>query len=144
MAYATSADMIARFGEQEIIQLSNPDAPRATTVGEPVVTAALADAESEINSYIASRHSLPLAEVPRILLVLACDIARYRLYGPVSENDVVNTRYQDAIKFLKSISKGEATLGIAAPQQASAPTNGGAEFVAGRRRFTSETMEGFL
>jgi phage gp36-like protein len=144
VGYATLADLIARFGEQELVQLTNRDNPGDGLVVTEVADEALADAESEVNSYLASRYALPLVEVPRVLVRVTCDVARYGLYGSVSADDTVKERYQDAIKFLRDVSTGKATLGIAAPQEAAPVQSGGPEVAPGRRGFSAEHLEGYL
>lgn len=145
MGYATLADLVARFGEQELIQLTNRDAPGTGPVVGAVAAEALADAESEVNSYLASRYTLPLAEVPRVLVRITSDIARYGLYGATAGADeVVTQRYQDAIKFLRDVSAGKATLGIADPQETQPAQSAGPDYIAGCRGFGREQMEGFL
>ena len=131
MAYCTQQDLIDRFGEEELIQLTDRD--RVGIIDEAVLDRAIADAEGEINGYLASRYQLPLATTPTSLVRIACDIARYHLFDDV-EDGVVTTRYNNAVKFMKAISTGAVSLGIdsvgATPQ-----TNEGAEVQSGGRVF---------
>ena len=144
MSYATPADLVARFGEREVIQLTNRDTPRAETVNESVAEGALSDAESEINSYLQGRYALPLAEPPQVLVRLACDMARYNLFGGMGKpNEVADQRYQDAIKFLKAVADGKANLGIAAPQTEAPAESGGPLVAPARSTFNRCTLEDF-
>ena len=72
---------------------------------------ALADADDEINTYLATRYGLPLASVPAVLKRVAADIARYYLYDETA-NDAVTRRYNDAVKFLRAVANGTASLGL--------------------------------
>ena len=110
MPYATQAQMIDRFGEAELIQLTD----RAGTVGAVVVAvldAALADADQEIDSYLRPVRTLPLAApIPERLVRVAADVARYHLYDSAAPDDV-RTRYEDAIRWLRDVATGRASLG---------------------------------
>lgn len=130
MPYATQADMLVRFGEPELIQLTDRfDAPLGL-IDPDVLGQALARADGEIDSYIAARVSLPLATVPARLVDVACDLARYHLYiHAVPEH--VETRYQAAVDWLRLVAKGAVMLGIEAPSAGA----GLAEISTGRRLF---------
>lgn len=126
MSYATAADLSQRFGEAELAQLADP-----LHTGEPdaaVLALALADADAEINGYLAARYALPLPVVPAVLVRVACDIARYRLWADRASEEV-RRRYDDATRVLVNISKGVVALGLA--QADTAPTPSLASFAAG-------------
>ena len=110
MPYATQAQMIDRFGEAELIQLTD----RAGAVGALVMTvldAALADADQEIDSYLRPVRALPLpAPIPQRLVRVAADVARYHLYDSAAPDDV-RTRYDDAVRWLRDVATGRASLG---------------------------------
>lgn len=111
--YATLTDLISRFGENDLVNLT--DVNRSGAINLVTIDRAIADADSEIDSYVAVRYSLPLASVPTELTRVACDIARYRLYGlkPLEE---VRQRYEDAIKWLAGVANGSRSLGLPAAQ----------------------------
>lgn len=109
MPYATQADLVSRFGETEIIQISDRSNTGAIDAG--VVADKLADADAEVDAYLAQRFTLPLPSVPPVLKRIACDIARYHLYDNRSTEDVTR-RYNDAINFLKAVAKGTVSIGI--------------------------------
>ena len=107
--YCDQDDLIKRFGENEIIDLT--DRERNGSINVDVALSAIDDAKAKIDGYISGRVTLPLIEVPPILKLFACDMARYYLYDE-SPTDVVKTRYEEAIAFLKDVSKGSVSLGI--------------------------------
>ena len=76
-----------------------------------------------------------LPTVPAVLVRLACDVARYRLWRDRASEEV-RRRYEDAIKLLINISRGVVALGLAeadpAPQPSLASFAAGAERVFGR------------
>ena len=113
MPYATLTDLIERFGENGLVSLT--DVNRSGIINIVTIDRAIADADSEIDSYIAVLYSLPLASVPTELTRVACDIARYRLYGlkPLEE---VRKRYEDAVKWLAGVASGSRSLGLPTAQ----------------------------
>lgn len=110
MAYATQQNLIDRFGEAELIQLT--DREGLGEINADVVDRALGDADAVINGYLAARYTLPLADpIPTVLERLACDVARYFLHDD-RMTEQVETRYKDVIGLLRDVSKGAAMLGI--------------------------------
>lgn len=110
MTYATQQNLIDRFGEEELIQLT--DRGNLGVINATVVSRALADADALINGYLVGRYTLPLATpVPDVLERLACDIARYSLYE-AGATKIVETRYIDALDLLRDVSKGRSDLGL--------------------------------
>lgn len=112
MAYATVEDMVARFGELEVIQLT--DRNQDGLIDEDVAAVALADATAEIDAYL-GRFKRPFTDVPPILKRLCCDIARYRLTAAngVLITDEIRNRYKiDVLDLLRAMAKGEVQLGV--------------------------------
>ncbi|MGN7832659.1 gp436 family protein [Pseudoxanthomonas sp. 22568] len=109
MPYATQNDLVERFGETEVIQLSDRD--NTGTINVPVVAAKLADADAEIDAYLAKRFQLPLPTVPTVLKRVACDIARYHLYDDRATDDVVR-RYKAGLDFLTKVAADEVSIGV--------------------------------
>lgn len=141
MPYATKQNMIDRFGEDEVIALT--DRANLGVIDDAVLGGALAEADAEIEPYLAAHHQLPLTTVPKILTVYACDIARYRLCGAnVTETDAIRNRYKDAVRFLDNVSAGKIGLGIDAVGVAPAET-GGIKAVAPPRVFNANSLSGF-
>ncbi|WP_241085737.1 gp436 family protein [Candidatus Vondammii sp. HM_W22] len=137
MPYATTQDLIDRFGEEELIQLTD-------RTGAGVIDTAVLDrtvADGEIDGYLSGRYALPLAEVPPVLVRVACDITRYHLYDDVPHSQV-RTRYEDARRLLASISTGKVQLGL--PTSAGVePITGSPEVDAPERIFTGNSLEDF-
>lgn len=129
MHYCTLQDLISRFGQDELLQLAADDTGQAVDQGE--IDLAIADAAGEIDGRVAAGgYDVPLEPVPRIIQAYACDIARYRLYDEHA-TDQVTKRYEDAIRFLKSVARGEVLLGIGGGNEE--PTAGSVTFQSGSR-----------
>lgn len=109
MTYATRADMEQRFGVHEVLRLC--DRAGNGGVDDVVLDQALADADAEVDLYLAARYALPLPVVPGVLARVACDVARYRLWADQA-SDEVRRRYEDAVRLLTAISKGVVALGL--------------------------------
>lgn len=97
-----------------LAQLSDLD--RDGTEDPGVVDAAIVDAEAEVNSYLQSRYSVPLAApVPSRLRAVALDVTTYRLFAARGLSDegadkVVRQRYEDALRWLRDVAAGRASL----------------------------------
>jgi len=138
MSYATQSDMVERFGELDLIQLTDRADPPAGVIDAGVVQTALDDASSEIDGYLSGRYTLPLSPVPTVLVGFCCDIARYKLNPSVDKDHPASQRYRDAVVFLGNLSRGVVSLGVAGLET---NKHGRAVIVAPSRRFTRETLQ---
>lgn len=139
MTYASQQDLIERFGSDEITQISDETGDGVLDAGR--IAQALADADAQIDGYLGSRYTLPLTTVPPGLNLLACDVARYRLAR--LPTDEMRARYQDALRWLKSIASGDFGLGVDGAGQTPTET-GGVQAVANRPVFNRETLSDFI
>jgi phage gp36-like protein len=140
MTYAVKQNLIDRFGETELAQLT--DRTSGTTVNDTVITRALDDADSLINGYLQTRYSLPLTSVPPVLVAAACDIARYYLFED-RVPEIVEKRYATRISWLKDVAAGRASLGLDAAGEETVTETGGVDYTANDRIFTKDALEGF-
>ena len=132
--YATAQQVIERYGAGMVRLLTDRDG--AGAVDPLVLERALADAAAEIDTYLAAKYDLPLIGTPRVLTRLAVDIAVYRLAaGADLATDERRRRYEDAVKLLERIARGEASLGLADPPPSAA---GGVKISRRPRRFRRE------
>lgn len=142
MTYATRQDLIDRFGETELFQLTDRVNMPPTTVDDIVTGRALGDADAAIDGYVGKKYTLPLATVPPMLVKIASDLARYYLHGEAAGKDSIVTRNADAaLSWLKDVSRGLIALddGGEPPAQA-----GGGSIKANpsSRVFRRSTLEG--
>ena len=112
MIYCTRYDMIDRFGSTELIQRTDRDNTGA--IDETVLTQAMNDATAEMNAYL-SGFALPA--VSTVLVSIACDITRYRLYDDIAMySDMgrpinqVAVRYERWLVYLKDVAAGKIKL----------------------------------
>ena len=130
MSYATPADLIARFGVQSLIDLT--DRQGVGAMDEEVLILALADAEAVIDGYLAGRYTLPVSTAAAPLLTgYACDLARASLYTDLDLPDThpVRLRVREARRFLELVGQGKLSLGGA---PAPAPNGPVVQTIAGR------------
>ena len=145
MSYATAQDMINRYPNRDLVQLTNED-PTATTVNDVPITQALADASAEIDGYIEGRFALPLTDPPAVLNRLTTDIAMYRLQSlrPLHDLEDARKRYEDAVAMLTKVAAGELTLGLSADDQEPPTAAGAVETVhAPNRVFNRGKLKGY-
>jgi phage gp36-like protein len=144
MSYASADDMIARYPNRDLVQLTNED-PTATTVNDAALQQALADASAEIDGYLEGRFALPLAQPPAVLNRLACDIAMYRLQSlrPLHDLADARKRYEDAVGFLLETAKGTVTLGLSATSQEPASAPDATAIEGPPRVFDRKKLKGF-
>ena len=135
MAYAIQQDIIDRYGDNALYVVADRDGDDA--IDDAVVNGALADASDEINTYVGKKYTLPLTPVPPLLVRLCVDIALYRLSPDAAYTEEKRQRYEDAVGILKSLAKGEISLGI---EQSADSRVGNVELISSDRQFSRGTM----
>lgn len=112
---------------------------------EFLVVEAIADADAEINGYLAKRYDLPFQHTPQVLKKFSKDMAVYNLVSRVGidENDREKTllnRYNAAIKFLTSVSNGMIELGVSGTKE---KAETGFKVHSNPRIFSRDSMKGW-
>jgi phage gp36-like protein len=142
MGYATQQDLIDRFGELEIIQLTDRTNIPPMTIDGVVVARALSDADALCDSFLLKLYALPMAATPPVLQKVAADIARYYLHGGRADKDHPATfAFNQSTRWLADVAKGLVTLDVAGVQPAQAG-GGSVKAKMPDRVFTRETLEG--
>lgn len=112
MAYCALEDLQERYGPDEIARISDRAVPRKGSADAAVVSAAISQADAEIDGYLGVVVALPLTSTPELVKLLSCTIARYRLHEDQA-TDRVRDDYQDAVRMLRDISAGRLALSVA-------------------------------
>ncbi|WP_244483350.1 DUF1320 domain-containing protein [Mesorhizobium sp. 1M-11] len=112
MAYASVQDMIDRFGETEMIRLSQPEDRTAETVLTAKVEVAIADNSVLIDDYLRGLYIVPVAAPPDSMVRAVCVLARYDLAkgertGPTEQ---MRLDRKEVIGWLESIQAGRAKI----------------------------------
>ncbi|MFZ2452587.1 MAG: DUF1320 domain-containing protein [Methylovulum miyakonense] len=111
--YVTIAQLIAQFGETELIQRTDRSKPKTGAIDQALLNEIIDAASREIDGYLRSVYPLPLSDglVAGSALPEKCGaIVRYHLYKGVKNEDV-SERYNDAVKWLKGVQSKDITLG---------------------------------
>jgi phage gp36-like protein len=163
MNYATVQDMVDRFGERELVQLTDSD---LLAVQAAPAERALADAQALADGFVGRVYRLPLAGCtkpapteqnpaatqlvpPPQLTRIVCDVARYYLYDDLAPEHEVYLRYKAAERELQAIGDGKAVL--ACPWGGTpgtlvagdAPGDGEVRYEFSPRRITDDSLRGF-
>jgi phage gp36-like protein len=125
MPYCTKQNLIDKFGEPELVQLTNPDSVSATTIDDTVLNNKIAAADARINRYITAY--LPLANVPADFEQIACDITRYFLYKDMP-TDHVKREYDNAIAYLEKVAAGKIQIAPDTSGVTDATTEAGVDY----------------
>lgn len=138
MAYITRQNLIDRFGERRLTDLTDRDG--LGVIDEAVLDCAITDAGALIDGYLAGRYSLPLATVPSLLTRLAGDLVFYALHADTVP-DKVAADQAVAMKLLGQIALGTVRLGV---EGVTAPTEDAqVAFEASERQFTRDSLKAF-
>lgn len=158
MIYATVADMAARFGERELIELTDPELQEVKTAR---IELKLGDAQAFADSYVGVVYQLPLQgcakpEGPTTVYVcppqltrIVCDVARYFLYDDLAPEHEVALRFKGAQGELQAIAAGRAVLTCpwggkpGAALDTGALNAGEALYEFSPRQITDESLRGF-
>ncbi len=138
--YCTKADILTEISEEELIGLTDDES--AGVVNDVRVTAAIAKADGEIDSYCGAVTEVPFTTIPPIIKEKSKTIAIYYLYGRRSA--IPETRkknYDDTVAWLELVAEGKVSIGTVA----AADVTGGNEVSvsSGERIFTRDKMKGF-
>lgn len=163
MIYATVQDMVNRFGEQELIQLTDPE---LQAVNATKAERALEDAQAFADSFVARVYRLPLTGcskpapvpgnpgamelvAPPQITRVVCDVARYYLYSDLAPEHEVYLRYKAAERELLQISEGKAVLSCpwggtpGTLVAGDAPGDAEVHYGFSPRQITDDTLRGF-
>jgi phage gp36-like protein len=112
MAYATPEDLVARFGEQEMVRLTTPAGQDLDGVVAETAERALADASAMIDSYVRRRYRTPIDVTPAEISRVCLDIARYDLSTGDGKlpSEETKDRYKQAMDWLRDIAVGKVVL----------------------------------
>lgn len=137
--YLSAQAFVERLGLDETIRLTD-------TIGNgrievPRLATALADAQAEVDSYLAARHATPLATVPALITTIVFNLAVANLWRGEMPGSVKDRR-DNAQRQLRDMRDGKITIpgaALLAPAEASdAPVL----FTTTERLFTRDSMRG--
>jgi len=116
--FLTVEDMVATFGEEEMLQLAGTGPRDYRSLDRAKVEEAIDHAERTVRGYVIDRWPNAFPSGTPLLRGFAADLARHRLRGRGGQqnamNDTVQKRYDTAIARLKDLSQGRMTLDLPA------------------------------
>ena len=152
MSYSTRAEVREMLKDDALNTIigdtfEEDKAGREAKIG-PIIDRAIADADAEIDGYLAKRYKVPFDPVPRVLNKFSKDIAIYNLYSRIgideseAEKNYLN-RYNAAVKFLTLVAEGKVNIGTG--EDGDDPASAAATGFAARsnpRLFSRNSMKG--
>ena len=123
MIYATVKDMVERYGEREMVALTDRDGTGEANTS--LLNRAIADAVAFVDGFVGRVYQLPLAGcaqpvttvgapvqyvAPPVLTRITCDLARYYLYTDLPDDHEVTRRHKQVIAELKALADGSTQL----------------------------------
>ncbi len=140
MIYASVDDIDKRYGEDFLYTIA--DRNQDDTLDTAAIERSLSDASDLMNSYLATRYTLPIMETLPILSRACVDIAVYWLSedaGVATEER--RTRYDDAISWLERVTAGKTDLPIQQPDEPTKTPGGLVSY--SPRLFTRQNLRGW-
>ena len=137
MSYATLSDIIDRYGERALVQLTDRGDLAAETVDEALVARMIADASALADGYLRARLELPLAETPPALAVHVTAIAYYLLQRD-RPSEASQKGHDAAIAWLRDVAAGRVRLAAEPPAAA-----GEAQLISPERVMSRDSLKGF-
>ena len=113
----------------------------------PLIDEAIADADGEIDGYLAKRYAVPLAPVPKVINKFSKDIAVYNLFSRIGidegtgEKTYLN-RYNAAVKFLTLVAGGKVSIGADIDGDPASAAAAGFSIRSSPRLFNRDQMRG--
>jgi phage gp36-like protein len=151
MPYATESDLRVSWSDELVNLLAWDNASGA--VNETRIAAALANAASTIDAYLARRYALPVNPRPGTAALLsnlngALAVAQLAI-SPGTRSDIVVDAEKRALAFLRDVSEGKAALDLILPPSAGEPISPGEAVMvvqsgdeAGDRDFSRSRLRG--
>ena len=86
---------------------------------KPLIEAAIADADGEIDGYLAKRYTVPISPAPRVLNKFSKDIAVYNLFSRIGIDESTDQK-----TYLNLVAEGKVSIGTETEDPAGAAATG--------------------
>ena len=118
--YATLEDLRARYGDDELIQISDLDGA-ADAIDAGRVERAISVATDQVESYLRKRYTVPLTTVPVSIVEAVCVLARHWLAsnGRTMPTEQMNRERDAQLRWLRDLASGLTSLEGASEVKAS-------------------------
>ena len=132
-SYATIESMITRFGNEDLVEITDTEVPYTGEINIDKLQAAIDAANAEADAYLSKQLHVPTVLTSPFVQMMACDIARYHVAlgnARVSERD--EKRYELAVKNLKQVNEGKIGTGASTAETNAQPSINLAQMTSGR------------
>jgi phage gp36-like protein len=138
--YVTLDDLLARFPEADLVQLTDDEGAGAIDVSR--IDRAIASAGTIIDGYVAAKYRTGQLPTPPLLTELAGDIVLFRLHERRdTPPERVSNAHDRALAMLAQIAKGTIKLDVG--EETLAPRPGAVLVSRPTRLFGRDDMQGF-
>lgn len=111
MSYASRADMLVRYGDTELRQLTDIGSPRSGVIVDAVIDRALADASAWIDGYLVGRYALPITDATALAkLNLDCAAEARFLLQTTGIDEAAQKGHDERVAFFRAVAKGDIAL----------------------------------
>lgn len=138
--YVDKDYMIARFGEDVLIELTDRATPQTGEIVDAILDSAITTASGLIDGYVAGRYRVPITPVPEIIKDCTAKITFFYLCGE-RYTDANRKAYEDSVSILRDIGAGKAHLDAAGVEPASSRAEARVE--APDRVFSRDSLKGY-
>ncbi len=132
-SYATIESMITRFGNEDLVEVTDTETPYTGEINLTKLQAAINAANAEVDAYLSKQLHVPTVLSSPFVQMMACDIARYHVTlgnSRVSERD--EKRYALAVANLKQVNEGKIGIGAGTAETNAQPSVNLAQMTSGR------------
>lgn len=132
-SYATIEAMITRFGNEDLVEITDTEVPYTGEINISKLQAAISSANAEVDAYLSKQLHVPTVLSSPFVQMMACDVARYHVAlgnARVSERD--EKRYELAVKNLKMVNEGKIGIGAGTAETNVQPSINLAQMTSGR------------
>lgn len=132
-SYATIESMITRFGNEDLVEITDTEVPYTGEINITKLQAAITAANGEVDAYLSKQLNVPTVLNSPFVQMMACDIARYHVAlgnARVSERD--EKRYALAVANLKLVNKGDIGTGAGTAETEAVASINLAQMTSGR------------
>lgn len=142
MPYCTLEQLVAQFGELILVEATDRAEVATGAIDATAIERAIASADALVDGYLKVRYALPLEATPALVNELSMTVALYKAHPNVA-SEKIRRDYEDALKTLMQISRGDIRLDVAGVEPASSGSSG-ARITDRDRPFTPENLKGFI
>lgn len=132
-SYATIEAMITRFGNEDLVEITDTEVPYTGEINIAKLQAAIDSANAEVDAYLSKQLHVPTVLASPFVQMMACDVARYHVAlgnARVSERD--EKRYTLAVANLKQVNEGKIGTGAGTAETNVQPSINLAQMTSGR------------